>query len=548
MAAKDVKFGSDARSRMMNGVDTLANAVKVTLGPKGRNVVLEKAFGAPRITKDGVTVAKDIELKDKFENMGAQMVREVASKANDMAGDGTTTATVLAQSIAQEGAKAVAAGMNPMDLKRGIDLAVENIVETLKSRSKPITTSEEVAQVGTISANGEAEIGAMIAQAMERVGNEGVITVEEAKSLDTELDVVEGMQFDRGYLSPYFVTDADKMKAVMEDPYILLHEKKLSNLQEMLPILEKVVQSGRPLLIIAEDIEGEALATLVVNRLRGGLKVAAVKAPGFGDRRKSMLEDIAILTNGTVISEEVGIKLDSVTIEMLGTAKRVEITKEASTIVDGAGDKEAIQARCNQIRAQAEETSSDYDREKLQERLAKLAGGVAVIRVGGATEVEVKERKDRVDDAMHATRAAVEEGIVPGGGTALVKAIPNLENLVGENDDQTVGVNIVRRAIQAPARQIADNAGSDGAVIVGKLVEEPSDIIGFNAQTAVFEDLIQAGVIDPTKVVRSALQNAASVAGLLVTTEAMVGDLPDPKPMMPAGGAPDMGGMGGMGF
>ena len=548
MAAKDVKFGSDARSRMMKGVDTLANAVKVTLGPKGRNVVLEKAFGAPRITKDGVTVAKDIELKDKFENMGAQMVREVASKANDMAGDGTTTATVLAQSIAQEGAKAVAAGMNPMDLKRGIDLAVENIVETLKSRSKPITTSEEVAQVGTISANGEAEIGAMIAQAMERVGNEGVITVEEAKSLDTELDVVEGMQFDRGYLSPYFVTDADKMKAVMEDPYILLHEKKLSNLQEMLPILEKVVQSGRPLLIIAEDIEGEALATLVVNRLRGGLKVAAVKAPGFGDRRKSMLEDIAILTNGTVISEEVGIKLDSVTIEMLGTAKRVEITKEASTIVDGAGDKEAIQARCNQIRAQAEETSSDYDREKLQERLAKLAGGVAVIRVGGATEVEVKERKDRVDDAMHATRAAVEEGIVPGGGTALVKAIPNLENLVGENDDQTVGVNIVRRAIQAPARQIADNAGSDGAVIVGKLLEEPSDIIGFNAQTAVFEDLIQAGVIDPTKVVRSALQNAASVAGLLVTTEAMVGDLPDPKPMMPAGGAPDMGGMGGMGF
>ena len=548
MAAKDVKFGSDARSRMMKGVDTLANAVKVTLGPKGRNVVLEKAFGAPRITKDGVTVAKDIELKDKFENMGAQMVREVASKANDMAGDGTTTATVLAQSIAQEGAKAVAAGMNPMDLKRGIDLAVENIVETLKSRSKPITTSEEVAQVGTISANGEAEIGAMIAQAMERVGNEGVITVEEAKSLDTELDVVEGMQFDRGYLSPYFVTDADKMKAVMEDPYILLHEKKLSNLQEMLPILEKVVQSGRPLLIIAEDIEGEALATLVVNRLRGGLKVAAVKAPGFGDRRKSMLEDIAILTNGTVISEEVGIKLDSVTIEMLGTAKRVEITKEASTIVDGAGDKEAIQARCNQIRAQAEETTSDYDREKLQERLAKLAGGVAVIRVGGATEVEVKERKDRVDGAMHATRAAVEEGIVPGGGTALVKAIPNLENLVGENDDQTVGVNIVRRAIQAPARQIADNAGSDGAVIVGKLVEEPSDIIGFNAQTAVFEDLIQAGVIDPTKVVRSALQNAASVAGLLVTTEAMVGDLPDPKPMMPAGGAPDMGGMGGMGF
>jgi len=545
MAAKDVKFGSDARSRMMKGVDTLANAVKVTLGPKGRNVVLEKAFGAPRITKDGVTVAKDIELKDKFENMGAQMVREVASKANDMAGDGTTTATVLAQSIAQEGAKAVAAGMNPMDLKRGIDLAVENIVETLKSRSKPITTSEEVAQVGTISANGEAEIGAMIAQAMERVGNEGVITVEEAKSLDTELDVVEGMQFDRGYLSPYFVTDADKMKAVMEDPYILLHEKKLSNLQEMLPILEKVVQSGRPLLIIAEDIEGEALATLVVNRLRGGLKVAAVKAPGFGDRRKSMLEDIAILTNGTVISEEVGIKLDSVTIEMLGTAKRVEITKEASTIVDGAGDKEAIQARCNQIRAQAEETSSDYDREKLQERLAKLAGGVAVIKVGGATEVEVKERKDRVDDAMHATRAAVEEGIVSGGGVALVRATAVLEKLKPENRDQEVGIEIVRRALQAPARNIAENAGAEGSVIVGKLLEGKDDNIGYNAKTNEFTDMIKAGVIDPTKVVRSALQNAASVAGLLITTEAMVAEKPEPKDPMPA--APDMGGMGGMG-
>ena len=544
MAAKDVKFGSDARTRMMAGVDTLANAVKVTLGPKGRNVVLEKAFGAPRITKDGVTVAKDIELKDKFENMGAQMVREVASKANDMAGDGTTTATVLAQSIAQEGAKAVAAGMNPMDLKRGIDLAVENVVATLASRSKAITTSAEVAQVGTISANGESDIGEMIAQAMEKVGNEGVITVEEAKSLDAELDVVEGMQFDRGYLSPYFVTDGDKMKAVLEEPYILLHEKKLSNLQEMLPILEKVVQSSRPLLIIAEDIEGEALATLVVNRLRGGLKVAAVKAPGFGDRRKAMLEDIAILTNGTVISEEVGIKLDSVTLEMLGSAKRVEITKENTTIVDGSGDKEQIQARCNQIRAQVEETTSDYDREKLQERLAKLAGGVAVIKVGGATEVEVKERKDRVDDAMHATRAAVEEGIVPGGGTALVKAIAGLDSIKGENEDQNVGVNIVRRALQAPARQIANNAGADGSVIVGKLLEEKSTTKGYNAQTGVFEDLIKAGVIDPTKVVRSALQNAASVAGLLITTEAMVGELPEPKAAAPA---PDMGGMGGMG-
>jgi len=544
MAAKEVKFGSDARTRMMAGVDTLANAVKVTLGPKGRNVVLEKAFGAPRITKDGVTVAKDIELKDKFENMGAQMVREVASKANDMAGDGTTTATVLAQSIAQEGAKAVAAGMNPMDLKRGIDLAVENVVATLASRSKAITTSAEVAQVGTISANGESDIGEMIAQAMEKVGNEGVITVEEAKSLDTELDVVEGMQFDRGYLSPYFVTDGEKMKAVLEEPYILLHEKKLSNLQEMLPVLEKVVQSSRPLLIIAEDIEGEALATLVVNRLRGGLKVAAVKAPGFGDRRKAMLEDIAILTNGTVISEEVGIKLDSVTLDMLGSAKRVEITKENTTIVDGSGQKKQIQARCNQIRAQVEETTSDYDREKLQERLAKLAGGVAVIKVGGATEVEVKERKDRVDDAMHATRAAVEEGIVPGGGTALVKAIAGLEKIKGQNEDQNVGINIVRRALQAPARQIANNAGADGSVIVGKLLEDKSTTKGYNAQTGVFEDLIKAGVIDPTKVVRSALQNAASVAGLLITTEAMVGELPEPKAAAPA---PDMGGMGGMG-
>jgi chaperonin GroEL len=545
MAAKDVKFGSDARQKMMKGVDILANAVKVTLGPKGRNVVLDKSFGAPRITKDGVTVAKDIELKDKFENMGAQMVREVASKANDMAGDGTTTATVLAQAIAQEGAKAVAAGMNPMDLKRGIDLAVEKIVENLKKQSKKISKSDEVAQVGTISANGESEIGEMIAKAMERVGNEGVITVEEAKSLETELDVVEGMQFDRGYLSPYFITDGEKMRAEMESPYILIHEKKLTNLQDMLPILEKVVQSGKPLLIIAEDIEGEALATLVVNRLRAGLKVAAVKAPGFGDRRKAMLEDIAILTNGTVISEDVGITLDAVTLDMLGTAKRVEITKENTTIVDGAGKRKEIEARCNQIRAQADETTSDYDREKLQERLAKLAGGVAVIKVGGATEVEVKERKDRVDDAMHATRAAVEEGIVPGGGAALVKSMRVLEKLEGENDDQNVGINIVRRAIQAPARQIADNAGADGAVIVGKLVEDKSATNGYNAQSGKFEDLIKAGVIDPTKVVRSAIQNAASVAGLLITTEAMVSELPEPKG--PAAPAPDMGGMGGMG-
>ena len=545
MAPKDVKFGSDARTRMLEGVDILANAVKVTLGPKGRNVVLEKSFGSPRITKDGVTVAKDIELKDKFQNMGAQMVREVASKANDTAGDGTTSATVLAQAIAQEGSKAVAAGMNPMDLKRGIDMAVEAVVTSLEKQSKKITTSDEVAQVGTISANGEVEIGAMIAEAMERVGNEGVITVEEAKSLETELDVVEGMQFDRGYLSPYFVTDGEKMRATLEEPYILLHEKKLSSLQDMLPILEKVVQSGRPLLIIAEDIEGEALATLVVNRLRGGLKVAAVKAPGFGDRRKAMLEDIAILTNGTVISEEVGIKLDSVTLEMLGTAKRVEITKEETTIVDGAGDKGDIDARCSQIRAQAEETASDYDREKLQERLAKLAGGVAVIRVGGATEVEVKERKDRVDDAMHATRAAVQEGIVPGGGVALVKAISALDGVKAENGDQEVGINIVRRAMQAPARQIANNAGADGAVIVGKLLETTDATTGYNAQSGEFTDLIKAGVIDPTKVVRSSLQNAASVAGLLITTEAMVAEKDEPKAAAAAG--PDMGGMGGMG-
>jgi len=544
MAPKDVKFGSDARTLMLEGVDILANAVKVTLGPKGRNVVLDKAFGAPRITKDGVTVAKDIELSNKFQNMGAQMVREVASKANDTAGDGTTTATVLAQSIAQEGAKAVAAGMNPMDLKRGIDMAVEAVVASLESQSQKITTSDEVAQVGTISANGESEIGKMIAEAMEKVGNEGVITVEEAKSLETELDVVEGMQFDRGYLSPYFVTDAEKMRATLEEPYILLHEKKLSNLQDMLPVLEKVVQSGRPLLIIAEDIEGEALATLVVNRLRGGLKVAAVKAPGFGDRRKAMLEDIAILTNGTVISEDIGIKLDTVTLEMLGSAKRVEITKEDTTIVDGLGDKKDIEARCNQIRAQAEETTSDYDREKLHERLAKLAGGVAVIRVGGATEVEVKERKDRVDDAMHATRAAVQEGIVPGGGAALVKAIASLEKLKAGNNDQNVGINIIRQALQAPARQIAVNAGAEGAVVVGKLLESKDAKLGYNAQTGEFTDLIKAGVIDPTKVVRSALQNAASVAGLLITTEAMVSEKDEPKT---AAAAPDMSGMGGMG-
>ena len=550
MAAKEVKFGSDARTRMLEGVDILANAVKVTLGPKGRNVVLEKSFGAPRITKDGVTVAKDIELKDKFQNMGAQMVREVASKANDVAGDGTTTATVLAQSIAQEGARAVAAGMNPMDLKRGIDMAVDSVVKALESQSKKISTSDEVAQVGTISANGEEEIGKMIAEAMERVGNEGVITVEEAKSLDTELDVVEGMQFDRGYLSPYFVTDAEKMRAVLEDPYILLHEKKLSNLQDMLPILEKVVQSGRPLLIIAEDIEGEALATLVVNRLRGGLKVAAVKAPGFGDRRKAMLEDIAILTKGTVVSEEVGISLDAVTLEMLGSAKRIEITKDETTIVDGIGEKSEIEARCSQIRAQAEETTSDYDREKLQERLAKLAGGVAVIRVGGATEVEVKERKDRVDDAMHATRAAVEEGIVPGGGVALVKSIAGLDALKPANRDQEVGVEIVRRALQAPARNIAENAGAEGSVIVGKLLESKKANEGYDASTGEFTDMVKAGVIDPTKVVRSSLQNAASVAALLITTEAMVADQPEPKEAAPAapGGMDGMGGMGGMGF
>ena len=545
MAAKEVKFGVDARQKMLDGVDTLANAVKATLGPKGRNVVLDKSFGAPRITKDGVTVAKEIELNDKFENMGAQMVREVASKANDNAGDGTTTATVLAQSIVREGAKAVAAGLNPMDLKRGIDMAVNSVVAALEKKSKKIGTSAEVSQVGTISANGEDEIGKMIAQAMERVGNEGVITVEEAKSLATELDVVEGMQFDRGYLSPYFVTNSEKMISDLEAPYILLHESKLSSLQPMLPVLEAVVQSGKPLLIIAEDIEGEALATLVVNKLRGGLKVAAVKAPGFGDRRKAMLEDIAILTGGTVISEDLGIELETVTLDMMGTAKRVNITKEETTIVDGAGKKKDIEARCNQIRAQVEETTSDYDSEKLQERLAKLAGGVAVVRVGGSTEVEVKERKDRVDDAMHATRAAVEEGIIPGGGAALIYAGRGLAKLSPANDDQTVGVNIVRKAIQAPARQIAENAGEDGSVIVGKMLESKDTNWGFDAQEGKFRDLVKAGIIDPTKVVRTALQNAASVAGLLVTTEAMVADKPEPKSPMPAG-APGMG--GGMDF
>ena len=546
MASKEVKFGTDARNRMLKGVDTLADAVKVTLGPKGRNVVLDKSFGAPRTTKDGVTVAKEIELHDKFENMGAQMVREVASKANDNAGDGTTTATVLAQAIVREGVKAVAAGMNPMDLKRGVDMAVEAVVADLEKRSKKISTSGEVSQVGTISANGEVEIGAMIAKAMEKVGNEGVITVEEAKSLATELDVVEGMQFDRGYLSPYFITNSEKMTCEMESPYILLHEKKLSSLQPMLPVLEAVVQSGKPLLIVAEDIEGEALATLVVNKLRGGLKVSAVKAPGFGDRRKAMLEDLAILTGGTVISEDLGIQLETVTLDMMGTAKRVSITKEETTIVDGAGKKKDIQARCNQIRAQVEETSSDYDREKLQERLAKLAGGVAVIRVGGVTEIEVKERKDRVEDAMHATRAAVEEGIVPGGGSALVYATKSLDKLKAANEDQMVGINIVRKAIQAPARQIAENSGEDGAVVAGKLMESNDPSWGFDAQSGKFCDLVKAGIIDPTKVVRIALQNAASVAGLLITTEAMVADKPEPKSAMPAG-APDMGGMGGMG-
>jgi chaperonin GroEL len=545
MAAKEVKFDTDARNKMLRGVDILADAVKVTLGPKGRNVVLDKSYGAPRITKDGVTVAKEIELSDKFENMGAQMVREVASRTNDEAGDGTTTATVLAQAIVREGCKAVAAGMNPMDLKRGIDLAVDAVVKDLTARSKKVKSEEEIGQVGTISANGEREIGDMIARAMQKVGKEGVITVEEAKGLETELEVVEGMQFDRGYLSPYFITNAEKMVCELENPLILLHESKLGNLQALLPVLESVVQSSRPLLIISEDVEGEALATLVVNKLRGGLKVAAVKAPGFGDRRKAMLEDIAILTGGTVVSEDLGIKLENVTVDMLGTAKKVTMTKEETTIVEGAGKKADIQGRCNQIRAQVEETSSDYDREKLQERLAKLAGGVAVIRVGGATETEVKEKRDRVEDAMNATRAAVEEGIVPGGGVALLYASRALEKLKPDNDDQRVGVDIVRRALRSPVRQIADNAGADGAVVVGKLLESKNASFGFNAQTNVFEDLVKAGIIDPTKVVRTALQDAASIAGLLITTQAMIAEKPEDKSSMPA--MPDMGGMGGMG-
>ena len=547
MAAKDVKFSTDARDRMLRGVDILANAVKVTLGPKGRNVVLEKSYGAPRITKDGVTVAKEIELSDKFENMGAQMVREVASKASDVAGDGTTTATVLAQAIVREGAKAVAAGMNPMDLKRGIDMAVAEAVKDIQARAKKVASSEEIAQVGTISANGDASIGEMIAQAMQKVGNEGVITVEEAKTAETELDVVEGMQFDRGYLSPYFITNAEKMIAELEDPYILIHEKKLSSLQSLLPILEAVVQTSKPLLIVAEDIEGEALATLVVNKLRGGLKIAAVKAPGFGDRRKAMLEDIAILTAGQTISEDLGIKLENVTLDMLGRAKRIRIDKESTTIIDGAGAKDAIEARVQQIKAQIEETTSDYDREKLQERLAKLAGGVAVIRVGGSTEIEVKEKKDRVDDAMHATRAAVEEGIVPGGGTALLRAKAAVAKLTTDNPDVQAGIKIVLRALEAPLRQIAENAGVEGSTVVGKINDNTkSDTYGFNAQTEEFVDMVQAGIVDPAKVVRTALQNAASVAGLLVTTEAMVAETPknDAAPAMPGGG---MGGMGGMG-
>ncbi len=541
MAAKEVRFSTDARARMLRGVDVLANAVKVTLGPKGRNVVLDKSFGAPRITKDGVTVAKEIELSDKFENMGAQMVREVASKTNDIAGDGTTTATVLAQAIVREGCKSVAAGMNPMDLRRGIDLAVEAVVAYLGKQSKTISTEAEVRQVGTISSNGEVEIGNMIAKAMQRVGKEGVITVEEAKGLETELDVVEGMQFDRGYLSPYFITNAEKMIAEMEDPYILLHESKLSSLQAMLPVLEAVAQSGRPLLIISEDVEGEALATLVVNKLRGGLKVAAVKAPGFGDRRKAMLEDIAVLTGGQVISEDLGIKLESVTLDMLGRAKRVSITKEETTIIDGNGKKADVEGRCAQIRAQTEETTSEYDREKLQERLAKLAGGVAVIKVGGATEVEVKERKDRVDDALNATRAAVEEGVVIGGGCALLRAGAALTKIKVANDDQQVGVDIVRRALQAPLRQIVENAGVDGAVVAGKLLESKDMNLGFDAQTEKYVDMFKAGIVDPTKVVRAALQDAASVAGLLITTEVMVADAEDDEAA--GGGMPDMGGM-----
>ena len=548
MAAKDVKFSQDARDRMLRGVDILAEAVKVTLGPKGRNVVLDKSFGAPRVTKDGVTVAKEIELEDKFENMGAQMVKEVASKTSDVAGDGTTTATVLAQAIVKEGAKSVAAGANPMDLKRGIDQAVLAVVEQLKSKSKKVTNNEEIAQVGTVSANGDTEIGKMIAEAMEKVGKEGVITVEEAKSLESELSVVEGMQFDRGYISPYFITDANKMVAELEDPYILIHEKKLATLQPLLPLLEAVVQSAKPLLIIAEEVEGEALATLVVNKLRGGLKVAAVKAPGFGDRRKAMLEDIAVLTSGEMISEDLGIKLENVTLNMLGRAKRIRVEKENTTIIDGAGKKKDIEGRINQIKVQIEETTSDYDKEKLQERLAKLAGGVAIIKVGGSTEVEVKERKDRVDDALHATRAAVEEGVVPGGGVALLRAAKALDELKTENDDQKIGINIVRKALSWPARLIAINAGDDGSIVVGKILERATYSYGYNAQTGEYGDLVSQGVIDPTKVVRNALQGAASIAGLLITTEAMVAERPKKEsahPPMPGGG---MGGMGGMGL
>jgi chaperonin GroEL len=549
MSAKEVKFSVDARDRMMHGIDILTNAVRVTLGPKGRNVVLDKSYGAPRITKDGVTVAKEIELEDKFDNMGAQMVREVASKTSDQAGDGTTTATVLAHAIVREGAKAVAAGMNPMDLKRGVDLAVETIVADLQKNSKNVTSNEEIAQVGTISANGDAEIGRFIADAMKRVGNEGVITVEEAKSLETELEVVEGMQFDRGYISPYFVTNADKMRAEMEDPYILIYEKKLSALNELLPLLEAVVQASKPLLIIAEDIEGEALATLVVNKLRGGLKVAGVKAPGFGDRRKAMLEDIAILTGGTMVSADLGIKLETVTINMLGRAKKVMIEKENTTIVGGAGKKADIQARIAQIKAQIEETTSDYDREKLQERLAKLAGGVAVLRVGGATEIEVKERKDRVDDAMHATRAAVEEGVLPGGGVALLRAIKALEKLKVHNDDQRTGIEIVKKALSWPARQIVINAGEDGSIVIGKILEKDAYAYGYDAQTGEYGNLVSKGIIDPTKVVRTALQGAASIAGLLITTEAMVAEVPKKQnPTMPSGPGGGMGGMGGMDF
>jgi chaperonin GroEL len=547
MSAKEVKFSTEARDKMLRGVDLLANAVKVTLGPKGRNVVMEKSFGSPRMTKDGVTVAKEIELPDKFENMGAQMVREVASKTSDAAGDGTTTATVLAQAIVREGAKAVAAGMNPMDLKRGIDMAVDAVVAELKRKARKVTKNDEIAQVGTISANGDTEIGRFLAEAMQRVGNEGVITVEEAKSLETELETVEGMRFDRGYVSPYFVTNAEKMRVELEDPYILIHEKKLSSLQSLLPILEAVVQSGKPLLIVAEDVEGEALATLVVNKLRGGLKVAAVKAPGFGDRRKAMLEDIAVLTGGTAISEDLGIKLENVTLEMLGRAKKAVVEKENTTIVDGSGSKQDIQGRVAQIKAQSEETTSDYDREKLQERLAKLAGGVAVIRVGGATEVEVKERKDRVDDAMHATKAAVEEGILPGGGIALLRSTQALDALKPANEDQKTGIEIVRRAIGAPARQIAINVGEEGSMILGKIVEKNDYAYGFNAQTGQYGDMFKMGIVDPTKVVRAALQDAASIGGLLVTTEAMVAELPK-KETAPAGPGGGMGGMGGMDF